>query len=413
MNKSFVKKLVSGVLAGFLSLTAVPELKRQPSNAIFNDWWNQPAAVVRGDFDGDKKLDGFDLALARELVLEQFAGSSNPPDIAVADLNGDGNFSIADVVELAKFLVGESREFAEPATTTTTTAPPETTTTTTTTAINDPDNSYMKQIENDMQISAPGDFTSRRAGVDYGIMEKKSYYSKDGNGQKQMNVILPPGYNTNEKYPVLYVLHGIGGNEDSMPDMGVQTMLGNLVADGLCEKMIIVCPAMMTGQNNGGFGFDQETMRKYDLIREDIENSIMPYMEQNYSIKTGRENTAITGFSLGGREALYTGITRSSLYGYIGSACAAPGIFKTTDMFMEHEGNMTESEFRPSVSPYMLLVSAAANDFVVGTYPQSYHEALEKNGVEHLWQIIPNGDHGGATVTPHMYNFLRYVFKAK
>ena len=85
-------------------------------------------------------------------------------------------------------------------------------------------------------------------------------------------------------------------------------MLGNMLADGACEPMIIVCPNMMTGQGNG-MGFDAESMRKYDLVREDIENSIMPYMEQNYSVKTGRENTAITGFSLGGREALYTGIT--------------------------------------------------------------------------------------------------------
>ena len=175
--------------------------------------------------------------------------------------------------------------------------------------------------------------------------------------------------------------------------------------------MIIVFPAMFTG--SGSPGFNSDSARKYDLIREDIENSIMPYMEQNYSVKTGKENTAITGFSMGGREALYTGITRSETYGYVGAACPAPGIFETTDAYMHHDGNMQPSQFKPSSSQAMILISAAQNDGVVKDYPSTYHNALSQNGVEHLWQIIPQGDHGGATVTPHMYNFLRYVFKAK
>ena len=159
--------------------------------------------------------------------------------------------------------------------------------------------------------------------------------------------------------------------------------------------------------------FSQEFMRHNDLIREDIKNSVMPYMEQHYSVATGRENTAISGFSLGGREALYTGITDSANYGYVGGACPAPGIFPTRDMYMEHEGSLKqESQFKPSTMPYLILISAAANDGVVGTYPESYHKALSNNNVEHLWNVIPQGDHGNATVEPHMYNFMRYLFKA-
>ncbi|HRR76278.1 MAG TPA: glycoside hydrolase family 11 protein [Ruminococcus sp.] len=373
-----------------------------------------PNSKIRGDFDGDNKIDGFDLALAREYVLDQFAGTTAKFNMNIVDLNGDGSFNVADIVALSKFILGNSNKFAEPVLTTTTTAPKIMTTTTTTTKGGD-SSGYMKSIANDMQINAPSNFNSKRSGVDYGKIDTVTYYSKDGKCDKKMKVVLPAGYSSSEKYPVLYVLHGIGGNEQSMIDMGVQTMLGNLLADGKCEKMIIVCPNMLTGQGGGGFGFDQETMRKYDLIREDIENSIMPYMEEHYSVKTGRENTAITGFSLGGREALYTGITRSELYGYVGGACSAPGIFPTTDNFMTHEGSLKQtSQFKPSVMPIMILMSAAANDSVVAiteNYPETYHKALQSNNVEHLWQVIPQGDHGGATVTPHMYNFLRYVFK--
>ena len=367
-----------------------------------------PGEYIRGDFSGDGTLNVFDLILGRRKIMRKFSGDAAPPDIRVADVDGNGLFELNDIVLLQKFLLRRETEFPEPVVTTTTSTITMTTTTTVTTGGG---GDIMKQMAGDMQTYAPNGFNQRRAGVEYGKEEVVTYQSKDGNCQKKMTVILPPGYNTNEKYPVLYVLHGIGGDNTSMPGMGVGTMLGNLIADGKAEKMILVCPTMLTGQGNG-FGFDQETMRKYDLIREDIENSIMPYMEQHYSVKTGRENTGITGFSLGGREALYCGITHSQNYGYVGGACAAPGIFPTTDKFMTHEGSLKQTgEFKPSVMPEFILISAAQKDDVVGDYPESYHNALQTNGVDHLWNVIPQGDHGNATVEPHMYNFLRYVFK--
>lgn len=369
---------------------------------------------ITGDFNGDEVINIFDMIAAREALLRQYSGST-AADLDIADIDGSNTFAINDVVLLNRFLLGQITSF--PASTKTTTS---TTTTTaasttqaeavTTTTSSGSGQTFSEQIAGDMQINVPGDLTQKRAGVDYGTVETKSYYSIDGGIQKNIKILLPAGYNTNEKYPVLYVLHGIFGDETSMLGMGVQTIVGNLIADGEAEKMIVVFPAMFTG--SGTPGFTNESNRKYDLIREDIENSIMPFMEGNYSIKTGRDNTAITGFSMGGREALYTGVSRSELYGYVGAACPAPGIFKTRDDYMEHEGVMQPTEFKPSADPYMLLISAAVMDGVVGTYPQSYHEALANNGVPHLWQQIPNGGHDISTVAPHLYNFLRYVFKA-
>ena len=373
---------------------------------------NVPTVKKRGDFSGDGKVNSFDLTEARDLLIKQFSGSMNAVDLEVADIDGNGAFAMSDVLLLSKYIMGQKDAFPEVIQTTTTTVPVTTAqdiVTTTTTSVTPIGGDLMDTIANDMVLKAPADFTQMRPGVDYGTMEKKSYFSKDGNMTKNMNVLLPPGYDASQSYPVLYVLHGIFGDENSMPGMGIQTMLGNLIADGKAEKMIVVFPAMFTG--SGMPGFDSEAARKYDLIREDIENSIMPFLEENYSVKTGRENTAITGFSMGGREALYTGVSRSEKYGYIGAACPAPGIFATRDNFMEHLGCMQPSEFKPAVAPKMLLISAAAFDGTVGQYPQTYHEALEANGAKHLWQVIPDGDHGGNTVTPHMYNFLRYVFK--
>ena len=142
--------------------------------------------------------------------------------------------------------------------------------------------------------------------------------------------------------------------------------------------------------------------------------AISKSMAENYSIKTGRENTGVTGFSMGGREALYVGVTRPQLYGYVGSVCAAPGIFPTVDGNMTHEGCMSPSEFGfgSEPSPYVLMLTCTRFDVTVGDAPESYHNALTSNGAEHIWHELTDGDHGGISVRAHMYNFLRYIFKA-
>jgi len=374
---------------------------------------NVSISITPGDLNDDGYINAFDLILARRTLVNRLAGKTTDAAMTkAADVDRSGDYTVADLVQIANYILGRTKSFdPDPLTT----FPVNTTTTTTSaTTINTLQaGNYMAQISNGIQIKEDSSMTSRKAGVDYGTVEKKTYYSKDAGMNKTMNVLLPPGYSTSEKYPVLYVLHGIFGDENSMLDDGmkIQTMLGNLIAAGEAEKMIVVFPQMFTS-STATPAFTAESSRAYDAIREDIENSIMPYLEENYSVKTGRENTAITGFSMGGREALYTGITHSDVYGYVGGACSAPGIFATQDANMVHEGCLQPSQFKPGTAPYLILISAAQFDGVVNNYPQTYHEALEANGVDHIWQVIPDGDHGGNTVRPHMYNFLRYIFKA-
>jgi glucuronoarabinoxylan endo-1,4-beta-xylanase len=317
-------------------------------------------------------------------------------------------------------VLGEIKEFPQTQTTvstTVTTAVTETSSTdTTTTVTSSTGGSYMQKMAEDIHIHEEPSSTETKAGTDYGKIEKKSYFSKDAQREKNLNILLPPGYDPGQTYPVLYVFHGIFGSEDSMIDenMKIQTMLGNLVASGEAEKMIVVFPQMFTTSENLFPAFTNESSRAYDAIREDLENSIMPFMEENYPIKTGRENTAVTGFSMGGREALYVGVTRPQLFGYVGSVCAAPGIFPTVDGNMTHEGCMSPDEFGfgSGPSPYVLMLTCTRFDGTVGDAPESYHNALTKNGAEHIWHELTDGDHGAISVRAHMYNFLRYIFKA-
>jgi enterochelin esterase-like enzyme len=124
----------------------------------------------------------------------------------------------------------------------------------------------------------------------------------------------------------------------------------------------------------------------------------MPEIEKNYSVKTGRENTAITGFSMGGRESLLIGMQRSDLFGYVGAICPAPGV---SGAFKWAAGE----------EPYLLMITGGSNDTVVYDNPKTYHENFQKNGVPHIWHYVNGGYHGDNSIHAHLYNFVRGIFK--
>ena len=256
----------------------------------------------------------------------------------------------------------------------------------------------------------------------YGEVKSYQYYSNSAGRTKKVNVLLPPNYDKNKKYPVLFVLHGIFGNESSMLDgsMGVQKMIANAIAEGLTKDMIVIFPQMYTcptADQPSGFSFDQQTMRYYDMFEKDLLDDLLPWAKEEFSIAEGRKNTAITGFSLGGREALYIGTQHTDVFGFVGAACPAPGILPTKDQFMEHEGTIkNEADFRlkdGNPEPYILLISGGTNDGTVGNYPEQYHNVLKNNNVDHVWHSISGTGHDGSSVQPHMYTFMRHIFNVE
>ena len=256
----------------------------------------------------------------------------------------------------------------------------------------------------------------------YGEVKSYQYYSKTAGHNKKVRVLLPPDYDANKKYPVLFVLHGIFGDENSMLDasMGVRKMIANAVGDGKTKDMIVIFPQMYTsptGEQPSGFAFDQETMRYYDLFERDLLDDLLPWAKEEFSIEEGPENTAITGFSMGGREALYIGTQHTDVFGFVGAACPAPGIVPTQDQFMAHEGTIkNEADFHlkdGNPLPYILLISGGTNDGTVGDYPERYHNILKTNNVDHVWHSITGTGHDGSSVQPHLYNFIRHIFNVE
>ena len=108
------------------------------------------------------------------------------------------------------------------------------------------------------------------------------------------------------------------------------------------------------------------------------------------------------------------GFTYPDKFGYVGAACPAPGLVPGRDYAMQHPGQFQEDELRfTDEMPYLIMIGAGDQDGTVGSFPQSYHELMEKNGVEHIFYIVPGSDHGDPAIASVTYNFCKYVFKAK
>ena len=280
---------------------------------------------------------------------------------------------------------------------------------------------YMTQMKGDLQTNVPGNVKQGDAGK----TDKITYFSKKANRNKPANVWTPPGYDSSKKYPVIFMHHGVmGGENDMLSGWGVREMASNLIQSGDAVPFIIVFSQMYTDPNSGSAaGISMDVMDRYDDYVYDWSESLYPYICEHYSVATGRGNTAVAGFSMGGRESLYLGLMLPDKIGYVCASSPAPGIVPASDMFISnHLGSkklnsndrMKESDFKFSDSdlPYILLIGGGTSDQVVGTFPKQYHELFDKNGTMNLWMEFPGAGHDASVGTPLFYNFYRYVFKA-
>ena len=352
----------------------------------------EPKNIILGDLNFDGVINAVDLCLIKRYHVGTFPDSASK---IAGDVDQSGEVDTTDVKLLQDFLLARITVFpvAEKKIDPTT---------------------YMNLVRENLSEYALSGCTEEYAEVEYGTMTKYQYYSTTRERMTNINVLLPPGYNENETYPVLYALHGYWETEDSLAAMGkVQNMLGNLISSGDAEKMIVVFPYIYTSKyQEACSGLDLANSLNYDNFINDLTTDLMPYIESNFSVKTGRENTAITGFSMGGRESLFIGLTRSDLFGYVGAACPAPGLTPGADLSM-HPGQLQENQLKPAYNnPYLLMVTGGGNDGTVGNQPSLYHNILTSNGVDHVWHSVTTGGHDATSVQPHFYNYLRSIFKA-
>lgn len=352
-----------------------------------------PVQMHKGDINYDGVIDSLDIVEARKGLIKDI---TDKKWLKAADADSSGVYEINDAILIMQFVAGKITEFpvVEPVI-----VPGQRKYTM---------EEFAELVQGMLVNNEPNDSHMEKGGVQYGTIKKETYYSKKANKNKPYNILLPAGYDESKQYPVLYLLHGFFENENRMITQGNGTMytkqiIGNAIASGEAKDMIVVVPFVFTSATmNDATGFaDQGSNEGYDNFVDDIVDSLMPHIEEKYSVATGRENTAVTGFSMGGRESLQIGMKYGDKFGYVGAICPAPGASGSWKWNSEEE------------TPYLVMITGGTQDDVVRLdTPQSYHNNFDKNGVPHVWHVVQNGHHGDDSIHSALYTFVRAVFQA-
>lgn len=274
------------------------------------------------------------------------------------------------------------------------------------------DSSYSKPKSFiDSNYNTPSGFDTQKTGVTYGEVKDITYYSQIAKMNRNAKVILPPNYSTSKKYPVLYLLHGIGGNESEWLDGNPNEIVSNMVAAGTAKEMIMVLPNQCVRHKDEAspeyLSLNQFAM--FNRMKDDLKTSLIPYIEKNYSVKTGRDNRAIAGLSMGGRNAIYIGVTMVDDFAYTGAFCPAVGVLP----YWRESGLLT-TETLTIPQAYrqntLFMIVAGEGDTTVGDSPKQYSDTLTNNGFEHIYYTWPGG-HWWGPWKNGLYNFARRIFQ--
>jgi enterochelin esterase-like enzyme len=178
------------------------------------------------------------------------------------------------------------------------------------------------------------------ASVPHGAWATVRYFSKVTQTERQMQVYTPPGYgHDNRRYPVLYLMHGGGGNDtDWIVNMRANYIMDNLVAQKKVVPMIVVMPDGYVAPVASG-GSILDTIGAHDVFPQELLGSIVPTIEQNYRVAPGPKNRALAGLSLGGMWTMDTLLLNPGAFAYIGVFSSCLGYRSTTfltDLVQNH-----------------------------------------------------------------------------
>jgi endo-1,4-beta-xylanase len=252
---------------------------------------------------------------------------------------------------------------------------------------------------------APEGFDQVNESVQQGKIETLQYKSKTVGTKRKAKIYTPHGYSKKTKYPVLYLLHGIGGDENEWFNGGVpQVIFDNLIAEGKMAPMIVVMPNGRAMKNDRAEGniFAPDKVEAFENFENDLLNDLIPFIEKKYSVNTDREYRAIAGLSMGGGQSLNFGLGNPDRFAWVGGFSSAPNT-KDPEELLPHP-----DEAKNKLK--LLYLSCGDQDGLIRV-SQRTHEYLKSNNVPHIYRVIPGGHHDFKVWKDDLYQFVQMLFK--
>lgn len=158
--------------------------------------------------------------------------------------------------------------------------------------------------------------------VPHGNVTRHVYHSEVTQGEREMYVYTPPGYDPNQSYPVLYLLGGSGELPSNwIYDGRANFILDNLLAEGKAEPMLIALPNNQIIHRN----HPKHTELTFDVFEKELRAHVIPLVDQNYSTIQSPKGRAISGLSMGGRHSMFIGFRSLDLFANFGILSAGDG----------------------------------------------------------------------------------------
>lgn len=237
-----------------------------------------------------------------------------------------------------------------------------------------------------------------------GRVETFEYDSGVTGTRRKALVYLPPGYSADRKYPVLYLLHGLGGNEHDWIDwIKAHVIVDNLTAAGKAVPMIVVCPngRALPDDRSPKEQFTPENVAAFTKFEPDLFNFLIPAVEKHYSTRTDADHRALAGLSMGGGQTFNFGLTHLDTFAWLGAFSSAPNTRPPTELVPSPDSVRERLK--------LLYISCGNKDGLIN-FSQGMHAYLKEHNVPHIWNVDDHG-HDGETWGSNLYRFAQKVFR--
>ncbi|ETT54608.1 MULTISPECIES: alpha/beta hydrolase-fold protein [unclassified Paenibacillus] len=251
---------------------------------------------------------------------------------------------------------------------------------------------------------APQGYDGYRNNIPHGNVQQISYYSTTVGKSRNAMVYTPPGYTPSKTYNVLYLLHGIGGDQNEwLNGMNPRNILDNLYSQNKLEPMIVVFPngRAMADDRPIGDIYAADKVAAFERFEFDLINDLIPYVDSHFPVYKNKQNRALAGLSMGGGQTLNFGLKHLDKFSWIGAFSSAPNTKSASQLITNPA--QTASQLK------LLWISCGASDGLLYV-SQNFHNSLTSMNVPHLWYLDVGG-HEGKVWSSGLYQFSQRIFK--
>ena len=234
--------------------------------------------------------------------------------------------------------------------------------------------------------------------VPHGTVSRVWYDSPALGLERRMTVYTPAGYETGGKrYPVLYLLHGMGGDEEAWISLGrTAQILDNLIAQGKAKPMIVVMPNGNASQEaapgESSRGMVPPTMQLPKTMEGSYEQAfpeIVKFIDKNYRTVKSKSGRAIAGLSMGGFHSLHISKQYPDMFNYVGlfSAAIMPNKEASSPIYENMEGKL---KVQFDKNPALYWIAIGKTDFLYKAN-EEYRKLLDKKGYKYTYYESDEG----------------------